>query len=280
MKALSFEYDELATYGVSADGAVYPVEAGFRQQYPDLRAVLAADKLHSLGDHCSNKALDSDKFRYLPTIPNPDKIICVGVNFRAHAREMGREFPDNPLLFVRFAGSLVGHEQALAYPEPSSEYDFEGELALVIGRRARRVNRADASRYIAGYSCFMDGSARDWQRHTTQFTAGKNFRASGAMGPYLVTPDEAGEVNNLSIETRVNGREMQNAPLDDLIFDIPSLIEYCSTFIDLLPGDVIATGTPSGVAAGRKPPNWLQRGDEVTVNLGAVGRLRNQIAAE
>ncbi|MBT8098842.1 MAG: fumarylacetoacetate hydrolase family protein [Gammaproteobacteria bacterium] len=280
MKALSFRHEGAATYGVSVDGCIFEAETGFRDKYRDLRAVLAAGELGRLQDHCNDASLNAADVQYLPTIANPDKIICVGVNYRPHVEEMGRDIPEKPVLFVRFPGSFVGHEQALVYPEPSEQYDFEGELAVVMGQRARRVNRKDAADYIGGYTCLMDGSARDWQRHTSQFTAGKNFRASGAMGPYLVTPDEIGEASRLPLQTRVNGKLMQQATLADLIFDIPALIEYCSTFADLLPGDVIATGTPGGVGAGRKPPTWLSPGDEVVVDTGPVGLLRNRVASE
>ena len=186
------------------------------------------------------------------------KILCVGVNYRPHIEEMGREIPDYPVVFVRFPGSQVGHGQAVIRPVASEKFDFEGELAIVIGKSARHVKRADGLDYIAGYCCFMDGSVRDWQKHTMQFTPGKNFAKSGSMGPWLVTRDEIPDPKSLALTTRVNGVLMQEGQVADLIFDIPALIEYCSTFTELLPGDVIATGTPGGVGAARTPPAVAQ----------------------
>lgn len=261
------------------DGGVQEANANFRKKFADLRAVLEADVVDELTENCVDERVEIDAVTYLPPIPNPDKIICVGVNYRPHVEEMGRDIPARPMLFVRFPGSLVGHGQALIKPQISEQFDFEGELAVVIGRLARQVSRADAFDYIAGYSAFMDGSVRDWQRHTSQFTPGKNFRGSGSMGPYLVTPDDVGDVSRLPIETTVSGASMQRATLSDLIFDIPALIEYCSTFTDLLPGDVIATGTPGGVGAARVPPRWLVDGDQVSVDVGVVGTLRNSVRA-
>jgi 2-keto-4-pentenoate hydratase/2-oxohepta-3-ene-1,7-dioic acid hydratase in catechol pathway len=225
MKALSFEYAGRKTYGVRVNNAIYEADEAIRSAHADLRSVLAAGALGALRDNLDSVALDTSAIDFLPVIPRPDKLICVGVNYRPHMEEMGRELPDKPVLFVRFAGSQVGHEQPLVRPRVSSQYDFEGELALIIGQRCRHVARSDAFSVIAGYSCFMDGSVRDWQRHTAQFTPGKNFRASGALGPWLTTPDEIDDVRQLELLTRVNGSVMQSARLDDLIFDIPALIE-------------------------------------------------------
>lgn len=280
MKALSFEIDGRESYGLQTGRAIREANAGFRRRYADLRAVLTADALAELENHCGTGELEAGSVRFLPTIPRPDKVICVGVNYRRHVEEMGRQIPEQPMLFVRFPDSQVGHREALVKPAVSAQYDFEGELAVIVGRPARHVSRADALNYIAGYTCFMDGSVRDWQRHTSQFTPGKNFRMSGAMGPYLVTGDEIPDVSELTVATRVNGTLMQQASLADLIFDIPALIEYCSTFAELLPGDVIATGTPGGVGAARTPPVWLGVGDTVEVDIGQVGCLSNPVRAE
>jgi 2-keto-4-pentenoate hydratase/2-oxohepta-3-ene-1,7-dioic acid hydratase in catechol pathway len=255
-------------------------DPGFRDRFPDLRALLAAGALGSLAEHCGAEPLHPESVHFLPVIPNPDKVICVGVNYRPHVEEMGRELPDKPVVFVRFAGSQVGHGQAVIRPAASEQFDFEGELAVVIGRRARHVGCDEALDFVAGYCCFMDGSVRDWQRHSGQFTAGKNFHRSGSMGPQLVTADEISDVRRLRLETRVNGAVMQTGSIDELIFDIPCLIEYCSAFCELLPGDVIATGTPGGVGAARKPPVWLRAGDRVTVDIEGIGRLENEVADE
>ncbi len=280
MKVASFETDGRGSYGVAIENGVREASAGFRAQYPDLRSVLGGDALAGLEADEGGNCLALKDLRFLPTIPNPDKIICVGVNYRPHVEEMGREPPDKPLLFVRFRGSLTGHGQAILRPRASAMFDFEGELAIVIGRRARHVERDVAEACIAGYCCFMDGTVRDWQRHTLQFTAGKNFHRSGSMGPWLVTPSEIPNPVELELTTRVNGEIMQQGRVADLIFDIPSLLEYCSTFAELLPGDVIATGTPGGVGAARKPPVWLESGDCVEVDIGAVGCLVNPVRDE
>jgi len=213
---------------------------------------------------------------------NPDtnrKILCVGVNYRPHIEEMGREIPEYPVVFVRFPGSLVGDGEALLRPRVSEQFDFEGELAVVIGKPARHVSKDDAYDYIGGYCCFMDGSVRDWQRHTGQFTAGKNFERSGAIGP-VVPASDVQDPSALQLTTRVNGKVMQEGRIADLVFAIPTLVEYCSTFAELQPGDVIATGTPGGVGAARKPPVWLRDGDSVEVEIPGLGVLRNPVEDE
>jgi 2-keto-4-pentenoate hydratase/2-oxohepta-3-ene-1,7-dioic acid hydratase in catechol pathway len=207
------------------------------------------------------------------------KILCVGVNYGPHIEEMGREVPDYPVVFTRFPSSLVGNGEDLVRPQVSEQYDFEGELAVVIGRSARYVQRADALDYVAGYCCFMDGSVRDWQRHTTQFTPGKNFEQSGAIGPMVAAADIP-DPSELELTTRLNGDVMQQGRVAELVFDIPTLIAYCSTFTALQPGDVIATGTPGGVGAARTPPVWLKSGDVVEVEISQIGVLRNPVRDE
>lgn len=202
--------------------------------------------------------------------------MCVGVNFRPHIEEMGRDIPDKPVVFMRFPSSVVGNGDTLMHPGISEQYDFEGELAIVIGKTAHRVSREDAFDVIGGYCCFMDGSVRDWQRHTSQFTAGKNFDRSGAAGE-IVEAAEISDPTTLELVTRVNGEEMQRGRIADLVFDIPTLVEYCTAFTTLEPGDIIATGTPGGVGAARKPPVWLKAGDIVEVDIPGVGLLRNNV---
>ena len=280
MKFASFEADGRRTFGVVCDDSLIEASEAFRARYADLRAVLAADALADLAAESGGQTFDASSVEYLPTIPNPDKVICVGVNYRPHLEEMGRDPPDHPVIFVRFAGSQTGHGQPIIRPRASSQYDFEGELGVVIGRAARDVSRDAALDYVAGYTCFMDGTARDWQKHSTQFTPGKNFHHSGAMGPYLVSRDEVPDVTSLALQTRVNGAVMQEARVSELIFDIPFLIEYLSTFTELLPGDVIATGTPGGVGAARTPAVWLDDGDEVAVDIVGVGVLVNSVRGD
>jgi 2-keto-4-pentenoate hydratase/2-oxohepta-3-ene-1,7-dioic acid hydratase in catechol pathway len=204
----------------------------------------------------------------------------VGINYLEHIHEMGREKPDYPTLFTRFPDTLVGHGEDIVRPRVSTQFDYEGELAIVIGRPARYVTAARALDHVAGYTCFLDGSVRDWQRHTTQFTPGKNFPATGGCGPWLVTSDEIPDPAALRLTTRVNGEVLQQAPVSDLCFGVPRIIEYCSSFSTLHPGDIIATGTPSGVGFARTPPRWLKPGDSVEVEISGIGILRHQVVDE
>jgi 2-keto-4-pentenoate hydratase/2-oxohepta-3-ene-1,7-dioic acid hydratase in catechol pathway len=218
---------------------------------------------------------------YAPVVDDPAaKLLCVGVNYMPHIREMGRERPSHPVLFVRFHDSIVGHGRPLELPRSSVQFDYEGELAVVIGKRARHVRKEQALDYVAGYACFNDGSIRDFQRHSQQFTPGKNFHHSGSFGPWLVTADEIPDPRKLVLTTRLNGQIVQHESVGELCFDIPQLIEYCSTWAELLPGDAIVTGTPGGVGAGRTPPLWMKAGDDVEVEIGGIGVLRNQVVAE
>lgn len=216
----------------------------------------------------------------LPVVPNPDKIFCVGVNFASHVKETGREMPPKPMIFLRFAESQVGANQDMLCPKVSDQFDYEGELAVIIGKRCRYVPEDKALDYVAGYSCYNDGSVRDWQRHSQQFSPGKNFPRTGAFGPWMVTRDEIPDVGAMSLKTRLNGREVQTATLDDLIFDVPALVAYCSSFITLEPGDVIICGTTGGVGAFHTPPLWMKEGDTVEVEISGIGVLRNGIAKE
>lgn len=277
MRVASFVIAGRQTYGVVSSESVTEASAAFRERFPDLRSVLGKGALDELASDSGGNALSESDINYLPTIPNPDKVICVGANYRPHLEEMGHDLPKHPLIFVRFAGSQTGHRQTLLRPQASKRYDFEGELAVIVGKRAWQVPRASAYDCIAGYSCFMDGTARDWQRHSSQFTPGKNFQSSGSLGPFLVTCNEVPDPAKLTLQTRLNGEVMQQGQLSELIFDIPYLIEYLSTFAELLPGDVIATGTPGGVGAGRKPPIWLQPDDQIIVDIPGVGTLSNAV---
>lgn len=280
MRTASFEIDGRATYGVLRGDRLQEPGHELGSRYSDLRAVIAAGALDELAADESGAVHALQDARFLPLIPNPDKILCVGVNYRPHIEEMGRSIPEYPVVFVRFPGSLVGHDENLIRPQVSGQFDFEGELAIVIGKSARHVRRENALDVIAGYCAFMDGSVRDWQRHTMQFTAGKNFQHSGAVGPYLVTRDAVPDVSALQLSTTVNGEIMQMGRISELIFDIPALIEYCSTFAQLLPGDIIATGTPGGVGAARTPPRWLEAGDLVEVAISGFASLRNSVRDE
>lgn len=280
MKVASFRIDGRASYGIVRDDRVFEAGPRWCVDHPDLRSSLEAGELRRLETHCEGPGVSAARVEFMPVIPNPDKILCVGVNYRPHMAEMGRELPPWPVVFARFPGSMTGHGQPLIRPRVSGQYDFEGELAVVIGRPVRHARRSNAEDCIAGYTCLMDGSVRDWQSHSGQFTPGKNFRHSGAFGPVLTTADEVTDPAQLTLQTRVNGKIMQEGSIADLIFDIPYLIEYCSTFTELLPGDVIATGTPGGVGAARKPPAWLKHGDRIEVDIPGVGCLSNPVRDE
>jgi 2-keto-4-pentenoate hydratase/2-oxohepta-3-ene-1,7-dioic acid hydratase in catechol pathway len=281
MKFCSFKIAHEPGYGIVDNGVIRTVEPAFMRQYPDLKAVLAASVLADAADaSIDGDKLDAEATCFDPVIPNPGKIICVGMNYLAHIKEMGREPPDHPALFIRFPDSIVGHKNRVLRPVLSKKYDFEGELAVVIGRAARHVEAGCALDYVAGYSCFLDGSVRDYQRHTSQFSAGKNFRHSGAFGPCLVTADEIPDPTTLNLETRVNDEVMQQGNIGDLCFGIEALIVYLSGICQLDPGDVIITGTPSGVGAAREPQRWLEPGDRIQIEIDQIGVLENTVADE
>ena len=218
--------------------------------------------------------------RFDRVIPNPGKIVAIGMNYRAHTAELEREQPEAPSLFIRFPDSLVGHGQPIVRPAASEQFDFEGELAVIIGRTARHVAAADALDYVAGYSCFLDGSLRDYQYRTSQFTAGKNFHRSGSFGPWLATAEAISDPQALRIQTRLSGETMQDGNTDQMVFSIGEMIEFLTKIFPLEPGDVVATGTPSGVGAARKPPRWMVPGDVIEVEIEGIGTLRNDVVAE
>lgn len=276
-----FRGDGVASYGLVEDGKVLDAGEDLRENYPDLRAVLTAGAIAELAERKpSLSPLSLDGVTLLPPVPNPDKILCIGLNYLTHIRETGRDAPARPSIFTRYPSSLVGHDVPLIKPVASDWFDFEGELAVVIGKAGRAIPAGEAMRHVAGYSCFNDGSVRDYQRHTTQFWAGKNFDRSGSMGPWLVTADEIPDVSAQSMTTRLNGEVMQSTPIADLAFDVPALIAYISTVTTLLPGDIIATGTPSGVGLFREPKLFMKPGDRVEVEITGIGVLSNAIQAE
>ena len=282
MRLASFETNGRAAFGIVVGDGIVEASARLPGQPRGLREALAAGALREL-ERLASGAPDfaCSDVAFAPVIPDAAaKLLCVGINYLPHIKEMGRERPERPVLFVRFGDSVVGHGRPLLKPRESEQFDYEGELAVVIGKRARRVSRERALDYVVGYSCFNDGSVRDFQRHSAQFTPGKNFHASGSFGPWLVTADEIPDVRKLTLTTRLNGTVMQNESVGELCFDVPQLIEYCSTFTQLEPGDVIVTGTPGGVGAGRKPPVWMKPGDTVEVELSSIGVLRNPVIAD
>lgn len=276
MRWLSFRHDGADTFGfVTDDDRV--VDVGANAPYATLKQAIAENALAELSKTSTNSAVSQDAIEFLPTITNPDKILCVGLNYRDHQAETGRGGEDNPTIFVRFAAAQVGHLSNMVRPFESNSLDFEGEIALIIGAPARRVAEADWLNYVAGFSCYNDGSVREYQRHTSQFTPGKNFTGTGGFGPWMMTPDEVGDLDEIEITTRLNGNVMQNAKSKQLVFGFAELVAYCSTFTDLMPGDVIVTGTPGGVGAARNPPVFMDEGDDIEIAISPIGSLRNSI---
>ncbi len=216
----------------------------------------------------------------LPTVPNPEKILCVGLNYATHVAETGREQKEHPAIFTRWADSLIADGAPLVRPPESVRFDYEGELAVIIGKPGRRIAPENAWEHVAGLAPFNDGSIRDWQRHNIQFTPGKTWPGTGGFGPAMVLPAEVEDLAAQRVQTRVNGELVQDQPISDMIWDIPTVIAYCSTFIELKPGDVIASGTPGGVGDKRKPPLYLKAGDTVEVSVGVIGTLSNPVVDE
>ena len=252
-------------------------ESGFPGTLPDLIAQ-GADLLRTGRDFLRMHAIDLNAVRILPPVPKPPKILCVGLNYDDHLEESGLKKPVYPEIFARFATSLIAHGEPIHWPPESSTLDYEAELAVVIGRGGRRINRDKALDHVAGYSLFNDATIRDFQLRTPQWTIGKNFDATGAFGPWLVTPDALPPgAHGLRIQGRLNVRTMQDANTDQLIFDVRALIEMISVAMTLEPGDVIITGTPGGVGAARKPPVYMKAGDVFEVEIEGIGVLSNPV---
>ena len=278
MRLLSFVAGGKEYFGVvSGDGVV---TLNDKIGKPDLRAALAAGEMEAMRQAAQTAKPDHrlGDIKFLPLIPGPNKILCAGVNYRAHAAEVGRELPKQPSMFIRFADTLVGHGGEMIRPKVSDNFDFEGELALVIGKAGRHIKAEHALDHVAGYTCFVDGSVRDYQKFSV--TSGKNFPGTGPLGPWLVTTDEIPDPSRLTLTTRLNGKEVQHATTDQLIYAIPQIIAFCSDFTPLSPGDVIATGTPEGVGHSRKPPLWMKAGDALEVEISSIGILRARIVDE
>lgn len=228
----------------------------------------------------SGQGYGPDEVELLPPIPDPGKIICIGLNYASHLSEMGNKRPEYPTVFTRFTNTLVAHDAPMVRPNNSTRFDYEGELAVIVGRRGRHIRREQAMDHVAGFSIFNDASVRDWQRHTSQFTPGKNFPSTGGFGPALVTPDEVADLSALRVQTRLNGELLQDQPIADMLWPVTELIEYLSSFTELEAGDVIVTGTPGGVGDARTPQLYMGPGDVVEVSIGSIGTLRNPIVAE
>jgi len=282
MRFVSFAAEGRISFGLAHSGGVFDLGRRLGAVIPDLKTYLEAKALGLAGTLPTPTVIDyaQGEFEYRPPIAHPDKVLCVGVNYVEHRTETGRPEIPYPTIFTRFADTLIGHGEPIRLPSLSTSLDYEGELAVVIGKAGHRVPKDKAMELVAGFACFNDASVRDWQRHASQFTPGKNFLDTGGFGPELVTPDEVSGLDARAIETKLNGQVVQSAKLGDMIFGIPAIIEYVTGFTQLLPGDVIATGTPGGVGERRKPPLWMKAGDSVEVAIEGVGKLVNPIEPE
>lgn len=284
MKLLSYQSADRRSWGALVDGEIIDLAAA-NPGWPTLAFALGDAGTDGIGRAVTAAANTAhrvalDSVELLPVVPDPQKILCVGLNFEKHRIETGRERTEHPVIFTRFPDTFVGHRARLVRPAESERFDFEGEVAVVIGRGGRRIAQENALDHIAGVTCLNDGSIRDFQSHTHQFTPGKNFPATGSMGPWLVTLDEITDLTELELTTRLNGAEVQRASLSDLTYSIPEIVAYCSSWTELRPGDVIATGTPGGIGARREPPLWMEPGDLCEVGVAGIGVLRNAIVDE
>ena len=281
MKLVTFTQSGKQSYGFVDNDTITDIGQMLASTHSDLKSLIGDDyaKLISSSADTAPRVALSD-VQLLPPITNPDKIICVGLNYESHRKETGRPEVEFPTLFTRFANSQIGDGEAMWRPAESTSFDYEGELAVIIGSGGWKIPEDKALEHVAGYSCYNDGSVRDWQRHTSQFTPGKNFRHTGPFGPWLVTTDEIPDPSTLTLTTRLNGEVMQHATTDLLIFTIPVLINYISRFTRLEPGDVIVSGTPGGVGFKRDPQVFMKPGDVVEVEISKIGILKNPIEAE
>ena len=286
MKLLTYSHQGQEAWGaVVGDGVVNLSRA--MPQYPTLAEYIGSSAYLQAAEHVRGKEAEASlsDITFLPVIPRPEKIVCAVRNYMDHHQEvlaagMHRELSEFPPIFLRVWRSQCGHGQPIVKPSISDSLDWEGELAVIIGKEGRNIPREKAYEYVAGYSCYNDGSIREWQFHAKQIASGKNFESTGAFGPWMVTADEIAPGRELKLEVRLNGEVVQSSHTGHMIFDIPTLINYASTIFTLVPGDVIVTGTPAGVGWSRKPPLFMKDGDTVEVEIEDVGLLRNPIVAQ
>jgi acylpyruvate hydrolase len=284
MRLINFTHEEQEQVGVRNNDHVIPVARLSPALGRDIISLLRHDQLGELTtevEEFDGAGIPLDEIHYLPLLPRPGKVVCIGRNYAAHAAEGGAETPSYPEIFMRGATSLVAHQAPIIRPQCSDKLDFEGEFAFVIGTACRHATLENSLEHIAGYTLFNDATIRDYQRFATQWTIGKNFDATGAFGPELVTRDELPDgLQGLTLVTRLNGQEMQSGDIDDLIFPVRQLVVMLSECMTLEPGDVVVTGTPSGVGFARKPPIWMKAGDEIEVEVAGLGLLRNFVQDE
>ena len=279
MKLISFLHQGTPAYGAVIGDDVLDLTPILGAQAPDLKTLLAKNLVGAAAQavQAHKPTLKFSQLTLLPVIPNPGNIFCIGLNYSEHVRETGREVTETPVIFLRLADSQVAHGQDILRPAESHRLDYEAEIAVIIGQGGRRIREEDAWKHIAGYSCYNDGSVRDWQVATSQWTPGKNFYKTGGFGPWMVTSDEIAPGQVMRLQTVLNGQVLQDTTTDKMIHSIPRQIAYISTFIPLSPGDVIVTGTPGGVGNKRNPQIFMKPGDVCEIVVDAIGTLRNGI---
>jgi acylpyruvate hydrolase len=284
MRLITFSHNGQEQIGVRNGDNIMPVARLSPNFASDIVSLLRREQLSELittAQEFDGSGIPLDEIHYLPLLPRPGKIVCIGRNYAAHAAEGGADTPSYPEIFFRGATSLVAHQAPIIRPKCSDKLDFEGEFAFVVGKTCRHATLDNSLEHIAGYTLFNDATIRDYQRFSTQWTIGKNFDGTGAFGPELVTRDELPDgLQGLSLATRLNGQEMQNGRIDDLVFPVRQLVVMLSECMTLEPGDVVVTGTPSGVGFARKPPIWMKAGDEIEVEVAGLGLLRNFVQDE
>ena len=281
MRLASFRHDEHEGFGAVTDAGIINLTGRLSGRQQTLKEVLEAGALEEAAEIAAEAEPDHalDDIEWLLPVPDPEKICCVGQNYAAHIREMGYELPEAPSIFMRYTRTFVPHDGHMEMPSKSEQFDYEAEMTAVIGRPARHVSVEDALDYVAGYTICNDGSVRDWQRRGPQVAPGKNWERSGMLGPWLTTADEAGDPANMGVRTWINGELRQDGNTSDLVFSAAFLVGYISTYITLMPGDMITTGSPAGVAAGFDPPKWLKPGDRVDIEIERLGRLSADVIA-
>jgi 2-keto-4-pentenoate hydratase/2-oxohepta-3-ene-1,7-dioic acid hydratase in catechol pathway len=281
MRLASYLVDGQPAFGALSGGdGVVTLNGRLRQRYDSLREALAAGALDEMRAIAERARPDRDwvGLHLLPVVPNPGKILCVGINYQSHAAEQGAGAAAKPNIFTKFTDVLIPHGGTMVRPRASVQFDYEGELVVVMGRGGRAISADYALEYVAGYTCGCDTSVRDFIKDS--LLTGKNFPATAPVGPWMVTADEIPDPSKLTLMTRLNGQEVQRSGVDLLIYSVPALIEYVSAFTPLAPGDIIFTGTPDGIGAKRMPPLWMKDGDVIEVEISKIGTLRARVADE
>lgn len=280
MRIASYLADGVPSFGVVTGDGVVTLNHRLSQRHASLRAALAAGALDEIRALANGARPDRDfaGLHLLPVVPNPGKTLCVGINYQSHAAEQGAGGAAKPNIFTKFDDVLIGHDGFMVRPKASVEFDYEGELVVIIGRGGRAIPQERALDYVAGYACGCDTSVRDFIK--ASLVTGKNFPSTAPVGPWMVTADEIPDPAQLTLTTRLNGQQVQHSGVDLLIYSVPALIEYVSAFTPLAPGDIIFTGTPDGIGAKRTPPLWMKTGDVIEVEISRVGTLRARVVDE